>query len=88
MYIVVVSLQAKGNINTVTIMKKTITVNGMKCEHCKAKVEGALKAIDGVHAAEVSLADHNVAVDYDETKVQPEAMKEAVDNAGHVEMVL
>lgn len=88
MYIVVVSLQAKGNINTVTIMKKTITVNGMKCEHCKAKVEGALKAIDGVHAAEVSLADHNVAVDYDETKVQPEAMKEAVDNAGHFEMVL
>ena len=88
MYIVVVSLQAKGNINTVTIMKKKITVNGMKCEHCKAKVEGALKAIDGVHAAEVSLADHNVAVDYDETKVQPEAMKEAVDNAGHFEMVL
>ena len=88
MYIVVVSLQSKGNINTVTIMKKTITVNGMKCEHCKAKVEGALKAIDGVHAAEVSLADHNVAVDYDETKVQPEAMKEAVDNAGHFEMVL
>ena len=88
MYIVVVSLQAKGNINTVTIMKKTITVNGRKCEHCKAKVEGALKAIDGVHAAEVSLADHNVAVDYDETKVQPEAMKEAVDNAGHFEMVL
>ena len=69
-------------------MKKIITVNGMKCEHCKAKVEGALKAIDGVHAAEVSLADHNVAVDYDETKVQPEAMKEAVDNAGHFEMVL
>lgn len=88
MYTVVVSLQAKENINTVTIMKKTITVNGMKCEHCKAKVEGALKAIDGVHAAEVSLADHNVAVDYDETKVQPEAMKEAVDNAGHFEMVL
>ena len=57
-------------------MKKKITVNGMKCEHCK------------VHAAEVSLADHNVAVDYDETKVQPEAMKEAVDNAGHFEMVL
>lgn len=88
MYTVVVSLQAKENINTVTIMKKKITVNGMKCEHCKAKVEGALKAIDGVHAAEVSLADHNVAVDYDETKVQPEAMKEAVDNAGHFEMVL
>ena len=69
-------------------MKKVITVNGMRCEHCKAKVEGALKAIDGVNAAEVSLADHNVTVDYDESKVQPEAMKDAVDNCGHFEMVL
>ena len=52
-------------------MKKVITVNGMRCEHCKAKVEGALKAIDGVNAAEVSLADHNVTVDYDEARCSP-----------------
>lgn len=69
-------------------MKKVFTVNGMKCPHCKANVENALKGLDGVSSAEVSLADHNVAVDYDETKVNPNQMKEAVDNAGHYEMEL
>ena len=32
-------------------MEKTITVNGMKCEHCKATVESALKALEGVKRA-------------------------------------
>ena len=68
-------------------MEQTITVNGMKCEHCKAKVESALTAIDGVNAAEVSLANHNVKVNYDESRVNEARMKEAVDGAGHFEMV-
>lgn len=69
-------------------MKKVFTVNGMKCPHCKANVENALNGLDGVSSAEVSLADHNVTVDYDESKVNADQMKEAVDNAGHYEMEL
>lgn len=69
-------------------MEKTFTVNGMRCEHCKAKVEGALQAIEGVSSAKVSLSDHNVSVDYDDNRVSPEAMKDAVDNAGHFEMLI
>lgn len=68
-------------------MKKTFTVNGMRCPHCKANVENALGALNGVDSAVVSLADHNVAVDYDESVVTPEQMKEAVDNAGHYEFI-
>lgn len=68
-------------------MEKTFTVNGMKCVHCKANVENALKGLDGVNSAVVSLDDHNVTVDYDETKVSEDKMKEAVDNAGHYEFV-
>lgn len=68
-------------------MKKTFTVNGMKCPHCKANVENALCGLDGVNSAVVSLADHNVAVDYDDSKVSAEQMKEAVDNAGCYEFV-
>ena len=68
-------------------MKKTFTVNGMKCPHCQAKVENALNALDGVSRANVSLADHNVTVDYDESKVSEAQMKEAVDNAGHYEFL-
>lgn len=68
-------------------MKKTFTVNGMKCPHCKANVENALRGLDGVSSAVVSLADHNVAVDYDESLITPERMKDAVDNAGHYEFI-
>lgn len=69
-------------------MKKTFTVNGMKCPHCKANVEKTLNSIDGVAEAVVSLADHDVTVSYDDGKVTPEQMKEAVDNAGHYELII
>lgn len=66
-------------------MEKTFTVNGMKCPHCKANVENALKGLAGVNDAVVSLAGHSVDVDYDEKRVTVGQMKEAVDNAGHYE---
>lgn len=31
-------------------MKKIIEIKGMSCEHCQAKTEKALNAIDGVEA--------------------------------------
>ncbi|HAT62342.1 MAG TPA: copper resistance protein CopZ [Prevotella sp.] len=69
-------------------MKKTFSVNGMKCDNCKAKVEGALMAVDGIKNAVVSLSDKNVTVEYDETRVNAEQMKNAVDNSGHFEMIV
>ncbi len=36
----------------------TIKVNGMHCEHCKAAVEKAVKAIPGVKDAKADLATH------------------------------
>ena len=37
-------------------MEKKLLVEGMMCNHCKAKVEKTLKAIDGVEDAIVDLA--------------------------------
>ena len=34
---------------------KTLDVRGMTCGHCKISVEGALKGLEGVSAAEVDL---------------------------------
>ncbi len=67
---------------------KTFAVNGMKCEHCKANVENAVRNLAGVSKAQVSLADKNITVSYDPAQVQPEQMKEAVDNLGRFEMEL
>lgn len=67
-------------------MNKAFVVNGMKCEHCKANVENALKDLCGVNAVEVSLSDHCVNVDFDEDKVNAQTMKDAVEAAGRFEM--
>ena len=66
--------------------QKQFNVSGMKCVNCKANVERALNAREGVDEAVVSLEDANVTVCYDETVVTPQAMKDAVDNVGRFEM--
>lgn len=66
--------------------KRTYAVSGMKCEHCKAKVENALKGLDGVRSVEASLQDASVTVEYDESVIGPEQIKEAVENSGRYEL--
>jgi len=62
-------------------MKKVITINGMSCEHCKARVEKALNAIDGVEA-KVDLKKNNAIVSLT-TEVSDEVLKNAVNEAGY-----
>ncbi|WP_042147364.1 copper chaperone CopZ [Paucisalibacillus sp. EB02] len=64
-------------------MEKTINVQGMTCGHCKMSVEGALKKLDGVSAAEVDLEAGSVDVTFDESKVNVDAMKEAIEEQGY-----
>lgn len=64
-------------------MEKTLNVQGMSCGHCKSAVEGALNELDGVSAAEVNLDAGNVDVTYDESKVNVDAMKEAIEEQGY-----
>lgn len=66
----------------------TFTVTGMKCVNCKANVEKTLKALAGVVNAEVNLDDATVTVDYDESQVSPQVMKDAVDDLGRFEMII
>ena len=39
-----------------------IKIDGMMCEHCKARVEKALQAVDGVTSVCVDLADKSATV--------------------------
>lgn len=68
--------------------KKVFKVNGMKCDHCKAKVEEALHNVNGVHSAVVSLEDHCATVEWDESQTRQEDLKTAVDALGRFELVL
>jgi len=62
-------------------MKKVISINGMSCEHCQARVEKALNAIDGVEA-KVDLKKKNATVTL-QSDVNDEVLKNAVKEAGY-----
>ena len=64
-----------------TKMKKTISIEGMMCEHCVKHVTDALNKIDGVEA-EVSLDDKNAIVELKKA-VSDDTLKQAVEDAGY-----
>ena len=61
-------------------VEEVIAVEGMKCEHCAARVEKALKEINV--KAKVSLENKNVEVKYNKDKVNQEQIKNAINSLG------
>lgn len=59
----------------------TMKIEGMACGHCKAAVEKALNAIDGVKA-EANLEAKTASVEAP-AGVDKEALKKAVEDAGY-----
>jgi copper chaperone len=59
----------------------TLNVQGMSCGHCVNSVESAVKNLGAV--AMVDLATNSVTVDFDETKISLEAIKEAIEEQGY-----
>lgn len=59
----------------------TLNVQGMSCGHCVNSVESAVKKL-GVEA-KVDLATNSVTVDFDETKVSLDAIKETIEEQGY-----
>lgn len=64
-------------------MKKIMTINGMNCAHCAAKVEQALSDVPGVKTAKVDLKKAQSKVKYDETQVTDDMLIKAVTDAGY-----
>ncbi len=63
-------------------MQKTLTVEGMMCEHCVAHVKQALEGIEGVEEANVDL-DAGTAVVTLSSEVSNQALTNAVVDAGY-----
>lgn len=64
------------------IMEKTITIEGMMCDHCKQHVEEALLKLDGVTKVTVSL-EKKSAVIMSDKNLSDEVIKEAISEAGY-----
>ena len=63
-------------------MKKLIKVEGMCCEHCAARVEKALSALEGVVSADVKLKK-NLAVVRSREEIDDGQITRVIEEAGY-----
>lgn len=61
----------------------TISIEGLVCSSCTARVKRALESIAGVTKVEVSLQRRETKVRYVETKVSPSSFVAAIDQLGY-----
>lgn len=59
-----------------------ISVPEVHCGHCVSSIEGALKPMDGVQDATVSLEETNVTVEHDDT-VDRDQLAAAIEEQGY-----
>lgn len=63
------------------VKQRTVVIEGMTCEHCKARVESSLNALEGV-SAKVNLKKKTAFVSM-EKEVSDEQIKKTIENAGY-----
>ena len=54
----------------------TLNVPDISCAHCERAITGALQPVEGVRTVSVDIPAKQVRLDYDETRVDVEKMKE------------
>jgi copper chaperone len=58
--------------------KTVLNVPNISCEHCKMTITEALTPVAGVRAVDVDIDSKQVAVDYDETAVSVDRLREVL----------
>ncbi|GHV11111.1 copper-translocating P-type ATPase [Spirochaetia bacterium] len=61
----------------------TIPIGGMTCAACSARVEKAIRKLDGIETATVNLATEKATVVYNPQALRISAIKEAIEKAGY-----
>ena len=61
----------------------TLKISGMTCQHCVRTVTQALEAQDGVTRANVDLQAGRARIEYEEGRVTPAALANAVADEGY-----
>ncbi len=68
---------------TEKINSYTLPVEGMTCASCVARVEKALKKVEGIGNVNVNLATEKVTVSFDDTKTDLSKLSTIVEDAGY-----
>ncbi|MDR3131274.1 MAG: heavy metal translocating P-type ATPase [Treponema sp.] len=61
----------------------TLNIGGMTCAACSARVEKAIRKLEGIESASVNLATEKAAVVYNPQVLRLSTIKEAVEKAGY-----
>lgn len=73
--------EINNNVKGENVMNKKMTIEGMSCGHCSARVEKALNGIDGVKAT-VNLEEKTAYIEIS-GDVSDDTLKKAVEDAGY-----
>jgi len=60
----------------------SLNVEGMSCGGCEKSISSALLAKDGVNSVTASHSDGTVAIDFDDARIQADALAAAIEAAG------
>ncbi len=83
-YILSVTPPLEGRGHGGSVMKtQDITVTGMTCASCSARVEKVVGRLEGVAKASVNLATEKLHLEYDESLLAAGAVRKAVEAAGY-----
>jgi Cu+-exporting ATPase len=66
-----------------TQAKHALKIEGMSCAACAARIERSLRSVPGVTGADVNFALARAAVVHDPALAGPDALRQAVENAGY-----
>ncbi|MDR0314168.1 MAG: cation transporter, partial [Treponema sp.] len=62
---------------------ETLSIGGMTCAACSARVERAIRKLEGIESASVNLATEKATVAYDPRALRLSTIKEAITKAGY-----
>ncbi|WP_026914600.1 mercuric transport protein MerTP [Christiangramia portivictoriae] len=65
------------------IEKHTFEVEGMTCEGCEAHIESEINNLDGILSVKASYEKTNTVVEYDKSKTNLTAIREAINKTGY-----
>ena len=65
------------------MIRKILNVEGMNCDHCKMAVTKAVGSLEGVGSVEVSLENNTATVEFEESKLSLETIKQAIRAQGY-----
>lgn len=60
-----------------------LKIEGMRCDHCAARIKSLLEANPAVQMAEVSFDKGDAKVLYDNSSLQKEELKKIIEEAGY-----